>query len=226
MTNTWKKLSEKCLDNKNVQHSSSFTWYNQVCDIQSTKLRIKCTKCEILVTSFASIISVHARSTLTDNARSVALLNRSFVAFSACESLPSLYRRKGNMKIRRLQNCWIFIFMDCSIRALHFYSSLRYNFTSAVSPSSVRARRLGSKRVPGQPQSLLLTARFASLSRRLLPARLSSPPETVHPPLNPGIFEFHIPRSARSPWTAPSYSLRAPCATPADQPTRPALYYA
>jgi len=201
-----------------------------VYNIQFNKLRIKYTKCEVLVTSFASIISrVHVRSTLTDNARPVALLNRSSVAFLACESLPSLYRRKGNMKIRRLQNCWIFIFMDCSIRALHFYSSLRYNFTSAVSPSSVRARRLGSERVPGQPQSLLLTARFASLSRRLLPAeaaRFSSPPETVHPPQSG---DFWISYSAERaltlnrPFLQPPRALRA---TPADQPTRPALYYA
>jgi len=174
---------------------------------------------------------VHARSTLTDNARPVALLNWSSVAFLACESLPSLYRRKGNMKIRRLQNCWIFIFMDCSIRALHFYSSLRYNFTSAVSPSSVRARRLGAKRVPGQPQSLLLTARFASLSRRLLPAeaaRLSSPPETVHP-LPPQSGDFWISYSAERAFTLNRPFLQSPRAlraTPANQPTRPTLYYA
>lgn len=94
-------------------------------------------------------------------------------------------------------------------------------------------KHAGSKRVPWQPQSLVLTARFASLRQRLLPAEAA---ETAardsrrlsrlyagSSPFNLGIFEFHIPRSARSPRTSlflpPSRHTQPPRT---NQPAQPA----
>lgn len=112
-----------------------------------------------------------------------------------------------------------------------FWSLLRCNFISfrcfiSLTKVGVKVSRL--KRVPWQPQSSVLTARFASLRRRLLRERRF--PQTTRdsrrlsrlydarPPSIWGFLNFIFRGVRAHPEPPRSVSFSRPYTTPADQP--------